>query len=135
MDLVLNNQQWLICHKTKPNQISAFHRMLVTFGKGLCISNFLFSLYAVNKLFLMNVNTAYFSAAQNLLPDKRFELTSTSYTVYTYQRYNQLASCSRIKSGHVILNLYSIYFCLYIHIYIYIYIVIDRQTVSLYHNS
>ena len=25
MDLALNNQQWLICHKTKPNQMLPFH--------------------------------------------------------------------------------------------------------------
>ena len=25
LDLALNNQQWIICHKTKPNQIPNFY--------------------------------------------------------------------------------------------------------------
>ena len=29
MDLALNNQQWLMCHKTKPNEIKLDHNSAV----------------------------------------------------------------------------------------------------------
>ena len=53
MDLALNNLQWLMCHKTKPNQIEAYQNIhLSVNGSYSIISTFWCNGYCLGKWIL-----------------------------------------------------------------------------------
>ena len=98
MDLVFNNLQWLICHKTKPN-LSFLHKINIILFPSLLPNNiFIFCIFPLS-LFIYFFLSAYF-----------FLFVSVSFSMFFFTHQNKHDWKKKIISQNF-LSIFTVHLC------------------------